>query len=272
MKRYRLNPESKVKISQLDPKDTGEIGKGGSAKETAKSEQGKHLEIIDEEQEKLFAGRQGALLIIFQAMDTGGKDSTIKHVLTGINPQGVRVSSFKKPTELELDHHFLWRIYQKLPPKGFIGVFNRSHYEDVLVPKVLREISTKELKRRYEEIRDFERMLQDNNTRILKFFLHISKEEQKERLEARLEDPRKHWKFNPSDLVSRDQWKAYEKAYEEAMEATSTKEAPWYIIPANRKWYRNYLVGKIIADTLKGMELSFPPAPDGVDFENIKIT
>ncbi|MDA0840268.1 MAG: polyphosphate kinase 2 family protein [Planctomycetota bacterium] len=219
---------------------------------------------LAELQEILYAQGKRALLIVFQATDTGGKDGTIKNVMGPLNPQGVVVRSFKKPTEDEIAHDYLWRIHKTVPKKGEIGIFNRSHYEDVIVPKVHGLVSNKVIKQRYREINAYEKYLTHNGTTVIKFFLHISKNEQKERLQERLDNPDKHWKFNISDLDERKLWDKYQVAFESALRECSTKEAPWFIIPANRKWYRNYLVARIIRITLEGMDLRYPPPPPGL--------
>lgn len=223
-------------------------------------------------QEKLYAeGRQG-LVVLFQAMDAGGKDGTIKHVFSGLNPQGVQVTSFKEPSEAELAHDYLWRIHAAVPPKGQIGVFNRSHYEDVLVTKVLNLPKTQGLparvqkdiwKKRYRHIREFEQYLVDNGYTVLKFHLGISKEEQKERFLARLEDPAKNWKFAASDLKTRDLWDEYMKAYRDAINNTAAEHAPWYVIPADKKWYARLAVSQVVAEALERMKPSFPKVDDG---------
>jgi PPK2 family polyphosphate:nucleotide phosphotransferase len=210
-------------------------------------------------------------LIILQGMDTSGKDGTVKHVMSGLNPLGCHAVSFKAPTTKERAHDFLWRVHQEVPAKGYIGIFNRSHYEDVLVPRVHDQISDKEAERRFREIRDFERTLNDSGTTILKFFLHISKEEQRERLEARVKDPEKRWKFTLNDLAERKHWAKYQKMYEEAISATSTEDAPWHIVPANRKWYRNLVVADIVVQVLEGMDLKIPKASPEIDFAKLKI-
>jgi len=272
MKKYRVpSKDKKFRLKNYDPEDTGDYSDSKKGKDQAKEKLLKLADEIKNYQEKLYASANQALLIVFQAMDTGGKDSTIRGVFSSINPQGCRVSSFKKPTELELSHHFLWRIFQKVPRKGMIGVFNRSHYEDVLITRVHGWVSDKLAKQRFEEIRDFERSLRDNGTRILKFYLHISKDEQKKRLQDRLDVPKKNWKFNPDDLEERTHWNQYQKVYEEAIQATSTEEAPWFIVPANNKWFRNIVVAETVRGALKTMKLKFPPPPKGLDFKNITI-
>lgn len=216
-------------------------------------------------QEKLYAQGKKALLIVLQAMDAGGKDGTIKRVFDTVNPQGVRVTSFKVPTELELSHDFLWRIHQAVPPKGYIGIFNRSHYEDVLVVRVNRLAPEEVWRARYNHINNFERLLSDSGVHILKFFLHISKEEQRERFQERLDRPDKNWKFSRGDLVVREQWDQYMQAYEDAISHCNTDYAPWHIVPANRKWYRNYVITNTIVKTMEQMDLAYPPAEPGLD-------
>jgi PPK2 family polyphosphate:nucleotide phosphotransferase len=199
------------------------------------------------------------VLIILQGMDTAGKDGTIRHVMSGLTPQGVRVTSFKAPTEEELAHDFLWRVHQAVPRHGDLGIFNRSHYEDVLVVRVHELVPRHVWKGRYEQINEFEKMLTENRTIILKFFLHISKQEQKDRLEARLKDPDRNWKLTLKDVQERQYWSDYCEAYEEALTRCSTEWAPWHIIPANHKWYRNLLVAEIIVKTLRDLDIKFPP-------------
>ena len=205
---------------------------------------------------------------MLQAPDTGGKDGTIRHVMTGLNPAGVQVKSFKVPTDDEGDHDYLWRIHHAVPNYGEFGIFNRSHYEDVLVGKVRKLASPKEIERRYNEINAFERILTENGTTILKFMLRISKAEQAERLQERLDDPKKRWKFNPSDLEDRALWDEYVAAYEIVLERCSTKHAPWYVIPADRKWARNAAIARIVRTTLEAMDPQYPePDWDPKDFK-----
>lgn len=225
---------------------------------------------IYELQEILFASANHALLIVLQAMDTGGKDGTIAHVFRGLNPAGVRVTSFKKPTTDDLAHDFLWRIHACTPPKGMIGVFNRSHYEDVLVVRVHDLAPKKVWKKRYDQINAFEELLVENGTTVLKFFLHISKEEQKRRLEDRLRQANKHWKFNPDDLKERERWDDYMEAYEAVFSKCNTDFAPWHIVPSNHKWYRNYVVSQTIVKALEAMNLDYPPVPPGLDSEVVQ--
>ncbi|MFO1520085.1 MAG: polyphosphate kinase 2 family protein [bacterium] len=271
MKKYLIKPGSKFKLKKIDPSDTGDYPDNEAGKEEAAAQTQKLLTKLDNLQELLFASAKRSLLIVLQAMDTGGKDGTIKHVMGGVNPQGCKVASFKVPTPLEASHDFLWRIHREVPPKGYIGIFNRSHYEDVLVTRVHGLISKKEQEKRFKEINDFEKMLQQDGTTVLKFFLHISKEEQRKRLLERARDPKKHWKFNINDVKERKYWDAYQKTFEETIEATSTSHAPWIVVPANNKWYRNYVVGKWVVKTLENLDLKYPPAPAGIDFKKIQI-
>ncbi|MEZ6067255.1 MAG: polyphosphate kinase 2 family protein [Planctomycetaceae bacterium] len=203
--------------------------------------------------------RKQKLLIVLQAMDAGGKDGTTRKVFTGVNPQGVRVTSFKAPTAAELAHDYLWRIHQAVPAKGMIGVFNRSHYEDVLVVRVDKLVPESVWRGRYEQINQFEELLCETGTRMIKFFLHITPDEQKERFQERLDDPEKHWKFSPDDLKKRKQWGEYQAAYNEALSRCSTEHAPWYVVPANQNWYRNLIVVRTIVETLREMNPCYPP-------------
>jgi len=216
---------------------------------------------ISDLQEMLYAERRRKLLIVLQGTDTSGKDGTVRHLFSSINPMGLRAVGFRAPTEIEAGHDFLWRIHREVPKAGEIAVFNRSHYEDVLVTRVLGMITPAECKRRYGHIRDFERMLSETGTTIVKFFLHISKDEQCVRLQARADDPRKHWKFDVEDLKQREYWKDYQKAYADAINATDAAHAPWYVIPANSKRFRNEAVARVLLETLRGMRLDWPP-PD----------
>lgn len=213
-------------------------------------------------QARLWAESKQKLLVVLQAMDTGGKDGTIRHVFKGVNPQGVRVWGFGVPTELELGHDYLWRIHQHTPENGMITIFNRSHYEDVLVVRVKELVPEDRWQRRYDHIVDFERLLADEGTRIVKLFLHISKDEQRQRLQARLDDPGKHWKFSIGDLDDRKLWEEFVSAYEDALTRTSTAHAPWYVVPSDRKWYRNLVVSSILIRTLEEMAPQYPPDPD----------
>lgn len=215
-------------------------------------------------QAQMYAEGRHRLLVVLQATDTGGKDSTIAHVFRGVNPQGVSVTSFKRPTEAELGHDYLWRIHAHVPGDGQIRIFNRSHYEDVLVVRVHDLVPEARWRRRYAHIRDFERLLVDEGTTVVKFFLHISKDEQKARLQARLDDPQKRWKFEPADLAERARWDDYQAAFAEAIAETSTAHAPWYVIPADRKWYRNLAISQVLIATLDALEMRWPDAQPGV--------
>ena len=215
-------------------------------------------------QELLYAEGRHKLLVVLQAMDTAGKDSTIRHVFQGVDPLGVRVAAFKAPTAHELAKDYLWRVHQHVPGKGEIVIFNRSHYEDVLITRVNGWIDAAECKRRYRHINDFERMLAETGTTILKFYLHISKDEQKKRLESRRDDPKKQWKFQPEDLAVRGQWDVYIKAYEDAISATSTDHAPWHVIPANNKLARNLTISGLLIEALEGLAMRYPDPPAGV--------
>ena len=212
--------------------------------------------------EKLYAEERQKLLVIFQAIDGGGKDGTIRSVTQGTNPQWVEVTCFKKPSEEELAHDYLWRIHKAVPPAGKIGIFNRSHYEDVLVVRVHKIVKESVWKPRYGQINAFEEMLASSGTRIIKFFLHISKDEQKQRFQERIDTPEKRWKFDPADLEKRKFWDDYEKAFEDMLEKCSTSHAPWYVVPADQNWYRDYAVAGIIAETLADMAPKFPNPPD----------
>ena len=216
-------------------------------------------------QERLFAENQHALLIVLQAMDAAGKDGTIKHVMTGLNPQGTQVVSFKVPSSEEADHDYLWRIHAQTPKKGEIVIFNRSQYEDVLAVRVLNLMPEEVWSKRYHHINEFERLLVDEGTVILKFYLHINREEQAGRFLARIEEPDKNWKFNPGDLEDRKLWDSYMEAYEDVLRKTSTEWAPWYVIPSNKKWYRNLVIATIVRDTLLNMKMEFPAPPPDLD-------
>lgn len=271
MKEYRMKPDSQLDLDNCDPDDTGDYKNTDQSKEKAKAITVQLIGRLGELQQRLYANGDRAVLIVLQGMDTSGKDGTIKHVMSGVNPQGCKVVSFKPPSSEELGHDFLWRVHQKAPSKGQIGIFNRSHYEDVLITRVHGLISDKVVKQRFNQINEFEELLSESGTTILKFFLHISKDEQKERLEERVRDPEKRWKFNEGDLEERKLWKNYMEAFEDVMAATSTDHAPWYIVPANRKWYRNLVVADRVVAALEGMKLKTPPAPAGVNFDTLKI-
>jgi PPK2 family polyphosphate:nucleotide phosphotransferase len=255
MKRYLVKSGEKVSLKKYNPSDKSYFD---GDKEESKGELLKINARLEELQELLYAEHKHKVLIVLQAMDSGGKDGTIRHVFDGVNPQGVKVASFKVPTKEELDHDYLWRVHKHTPGKGEIVIFNRSHYEDVLVVRVNELVPKSVWRRRFKHIRDFEKLLSDEGTTILKFFLHIDLDEQKERFQARLDTPHKRWKFRLGDLEERKLWDDYIAAYEEAISRTSTNWAPWYIIPANRKWYRNLVISRIIVDTLESLKMRYP--------------
>jgi PPK2 family polyphosphate:nucleotide phosphotransferase len=271
MNQYRIKPGTKLKLDEFDPDDTGDYKKNDDSKAKAKAATGELVAKLDQLQERLYANADRALLIVFQGMDTSGKDGTIKHVMSGVNPQGCKVATFRAPSSQELAHDFLWRVHREVPAKGHIGIFNRSHYEDVLITRVHKMISDKVATLRLDQIKEFEELLAENGTTILKFFLHISKDEQKERLEARIRDPEKRWKFNEGDLEERKLWNDYMNAFEDVLSATSTEHAPWYIVPANRKWYRNLVVADRVVKALEDLKLKTPPVPEGIKWEKLKI-
>ncbi len=266
MEMYRVPPEAEIDLQGWDPNETrGYDGDKDSAKERldALNDQ------LEDLQELLYAEHKHKVLIVLQGMDTSGKDGTIRHVFEGVNPQGVQVASFKVPTSEELDHDYLWRIHKRAPGRGQITIFNRSHYEDVLVVRVLGLAPESVWSRRYDQINNFERLLAEEGTTILKFFLHIDLKEQKERLQARLDLPHKRWKFSIGDLKHRKLWPQYTAAYQDVLNKTSTAWAPWYIVPANRKWYRNLVVASVIVETLKGLDMRTPEPEE--DLDNVVI-
>ena len=261
MKRYQVKPGEKIKLSNWDPDDNAAFDGDKDSAEERLDELSKKLEDL---QELLFAERQHKVLVVLQGMDTSGKDGVIRHVFEGVNPQGVHVASFKVPTPEELDHDYLWRVHKQTPGKGEIVIFNRSHYEDVLVVRVHGLVPEAVWKKRYQQINDFERILVDEGTTILKFFLHIDQDEQKERLEARLDDPTKQWKFKLGDLKERKLWPEYTRAYEDVLGKTSTDWAPWFIVPANRKWYRNLVIASVLVDTFEAFQMAYPPPEENL--------
>ncbi|MEZ4606389.1 MAG: polyphosphate kinase 2 family protein [Deinococcales bacterium] len=255
----------KFSLKDIDPNDAGPYEYDSAdkdakreAKDRAEDDHKKLNKRLAELQNVLYADGSKALLVVFQALDAGGKDSSIRHVFSGINPQGVQVTSFKQPSKEELSHDYLWRVHKVVPPKGMIGIFNRSHYEEVLIVRVDKLVPEKVWRKRYEEINQFEKFLANNGTKIIKFYLHISKEEQKERFLARLNDPSKNWKFDPGDLAKRAQWEEYIEAFDDALGRCSSPLTPWYVIPANKKWYRDVLLSKILVETLESMDLHYP--------------
>lgn len=256
----RIAPATRVKLTQWDADDRTIIGKKKSQARARLNDSRAQLETL---QELLYAEGKHKLLVVLQAMDTAGKDSTIRHVFQGVDPLGVRVASFKSPSPAELAHDYLWRVHPHVPGTGEIAIFNRSHYEDVLITRVNGWIDAAECKRRYRQINDFERMLAETGTTILKFYLHISKDEQKTRLEARRDTAEKRWKFQPGDLAVRAQWDDYMKAYEAALSATSTAYAPWHVIPANSKLARNLMISGLLIDALKKLKMRYPVPVEG---------
>lgn len=258
---YRIDPGENFKMSSIDPDESERY----TDKKEVSEELKKQRDRISDLQERLYAERKQSLLIILQALDTGGKDGTIRGVFQGVNPQGCQVWSFKAPSTEELEHDFLWRYHDKTPTRGMITIFNRSHYEDVLIVRVKSLVEESVWQHRYQMINEFEHMLTLNNTTIIKFYLHISKDEQKKRLEKRLRDPQKHWKFSSSDLKERKLWDKYMEAFEDVFNKCATEYAPWYVVPANKKWYRNLVIARTIADTLETMNPQYPKAEKGLD-------
>jgi PPK2 family polyphosphate:nucleotide phosphotransferase len=263
-KKFAVEPGMKVRLSKIDASYTGKH----ETHEKALVEIQKNVERMDKLQYLLYADGSQSLLVVLQALDAAGKDGTIRHVFSGMNPQGTFVYGFKQPSREEAAHDFLWRAHVRTPGKGEVVIFNRSHYEDVLVVRVHKLVPQSVWSKRYDLINDFETMLSQNGTTILKFFLHISPEEQLSRFKQRLDDPARHWKISESDYSERELWSKYVDAYEDAMKLTSTKRAPWYIIPANHKWFRNLAVSQIIADTMDEMGLKLPPTR--VDISDIR--
>ncbi len=271
MKRYRIDSTKKIRLRDFKPDDTGDFSDDLADESRCEAQSSQILAQLEDLQGRLYASRRYSLLIILQGMDTAGKDGTIRKVMGGFNPIGCVVESFKVPTEWELAHDYLWRVHRVTPPRGYVGIFNRSHYEDVLVTRVHGLVSKDVCRQRYEEIRNFERQLADNGTVILKFFLHISKAEQRRRLQDRVDTPKKRWKFNLGDLKERELWDDYQKAYEDAIGATGSKEAPWYIVPADHKWYRNWMVSRVLCKTMDAMNLKYPESPKELDFKKIRV-
>ncbi|MCX7887407.1 MAG: polyphosphate kinase 2 family protein [Verrucomicrobiae bacterium] len=263
--RFMIKPGQHVHLAHFNPDDTGPChDKSGAEKQLAHN-----VQRLAELQQRFYAEARRALLIIIQGMDASGKDGTIRHVMSGLNPQSCRVTSFKAPSALELAHDFLWRIHQAVPGRGEIGIFNRSHYEDVLVVRVHNLLPEPVWSKRYQHINNFERMLTDEGVVIRKFFLHISKHEQLKRLQQRLQDPGKNWKFNRLDLTERKHWHDYMRAYETALARCSTEWAPWFVIPSNKKWFRNLAVSAILVETLEELNPRFPPP--NPDLKKIKL-
>jgi PPK2 family polyphosphate:nucleotide phosphotransferase len=263
-KKFIVRPGSKVRLDRIDPafKDKHD------SHEQALPEIAKHVERMDQLQYLLYADGDQSLLVVLQALDAGGKDGVVRHLFSGMNPQGTTSVGFKQPSKVEAAHDFLWRAHQRAPGKGEVVIFNRSHYEDVLVVRVHKLAPKSVWSKRYALINDFETMLNANGTRILKFFLHISPEEQLARFKERLDDPARHWKISETDYSERELWPAYISAFEDALEKTSTRHAPWFVIPSDHKWFRNLAISKIVADTLEDMDLKLPPTQ--VNIEEIR--
>ena len=263
-KKLIVRPGTKVKLRDWDADDTLGYKRDADSKKLTE----KTIEHLDRLQYLFYADNRHALLIVLQGMDAAGKDGTIRHVMSGVNPQGCRVTSFKTPSPEEAAHDFLWRVHQAVPPYGDVGIFNRSHYEDVLIVRVHDLVPKEVWSKRYEQINEFERILHENNVRILKFFLHISKDEQQKRFMERIDDPDKRWKISQADFDERKFWDEYVQAYEDVLTRCSTKRAPWFVIPADKKWFRNLAVSHIIVETLEQMDLKFPSS--SIDVKKLK--
>lgn len=263
---YRIDDGARFRLKRSDPGDTGELRK--SDKPRAEEALREGVQVLASLQDRLYAQDKWGILLIFQAMDAAGKDGTIRHVMTGLNPQGTQVMSFKAPSSEESDHDYLWRIARALPRRGEIGIFNRSHYEDVIVARVHDLVSRSQMpeelvgpdiwNQRYRQIRDFERYLEENGITVVKIFLHVSKDEQRDRLLSRINEEEKNWKFSSGDIQERKYWDKYQEAYEQLLNHTSTPAAPWYVVPADRKWFARYLVSQIVLDTLEAINPRFP--------------
>jgi PPK2 family polyphosphate:nucleotide phosphotransferase len=262
---HLIKPHSKVRLAKISSSGTGDF----KSEDAAKAVLAKHRGQLANLQDVFYASQSKALLIVLQGMDTAGKDGTISHIFSGINPQGCDVAQFKVPTPLEARHDFLWRVHAQVPPRGMIGIFNRSHYEDVLSPRVHKLISTDTVSRRLEDINEFESFLNDNDVLILKFYLHISKDEQTRRLQSRIDDKQKHWKLSDADIHERQFWPQYIDAYNQILSTTSRKHAPWFVIPSDHKWYRNIAISAIILDLMQSLKLKFPQPT--VDVSSIKL-
>jgi len=264
-KRLVVDPGERLELKKRDPEDTADFKDKKAANELVR----KNASRLAELQYLLYAENKRSLLVVLQAIDAGGKDGTIRHIFSGFNPQGCSVTSFKAPSAEEVDHDYLWRIHNKVPPRGEIGVFNRSHYEDVLVVRVHNLVPRSVWSKRYEQINLFERILSENGVKIIKFFLHISKDEQKKRFEKRLQDPTKRWKVAAGDFEERKRWDDYIEAFEEALSRCSTEHAPWYVIPANKKWFRDVAVSDILLSTMEGMDMKSPDPK--IDVSKLKL-
>jgi PPK2 family polyphosphate:nucleotide phosphotransferase len=262
---HLIKPHTKVRLAKISSSSTGDF----KSEEAAKGVLAKHRDQLANLQDVFYASQSKALLIVLQGMDTAGKDGTISHIFSGINPQGCDVAAFKVPTPLESRHDFLWRVHAQVPPRGMIGIFNRSHYEDVLSPRVHKLISNDVVQRRLDDINEFESFLVDNDVLVLKFYLHISHDEQTRRLQARIDDKNKHWKLSAADIKERQFWPSYIDAYNDILSTTSHKHAPWFVIPADNKWYRNIAISRIIFDLMQGLKLKYPQPT--VDASKLKL-
>jgi PPK2 family polyphosphate:nucleotide phosphotransferase len=265
----RVKPGSTFKLGKVAADDTH-----GQSKQSAAKTLPAHVEKLAELHDVLYAEHKHALLVVLQGMDASGKDGTIKHVMSGVNPQGCTVTSFKQPSVAELDHDFLWRVHAAVPPKGGIGIFNRSHYEDVLIARVHGLVPPAVWTKRYRQINDFEKMLAENNVHVIKFFLHVSHKEQRKRFAERLDDPRKNWKFSAADIKESEYWDDYQAAYHDAVMKCSTNAAPWYVIPSDHKWFRNYAVSEVIVQTLEALKMRYPervPVSKRQEREGVRI-
>jgi PPK2 family polyphosphate:nucleotide phosphotransferase len=262
---HLVKPHTKVRLAKISSSDTGDF----KSEEEAKAVLVKHRAQLADRQDVFYASQTKALLIVLQGMDTAGKDGTISHIFSGVNPQGCDVAAFKVPTPLEARHDFLWRVHAQVPPRGMFGIFNRSHYEDVLSPRVHKLISHDVANRRLDDINEFESFLADNDVLILKFYLHISKDEQTRRLQARIDNPKKHWKLSDADIHERQFWPRYMQAYDDILSTTSRKHAPWFVIPSDNKWYRNVAISSVIVDLLLSLKLKYPQPT--VDASAIKL-
>jgi PPK2 family polyphosphate:nucleotide phosphotransferase len=258
---FFIPPGDNVRLKDFDPS----YSDGIKNRKEAQAELDENVEVLSDLGYRLYAENRRSLLLVLQGMDTSGKDGTIRHVMKGFNPQSCQVTSFKQPSIEELEHDFLWRIVLAMPRKGNIGIFNRSHYEDVLIVRVHDIVPKTEWRTRYERINLFEKMAHQGGTTVVKVFLHIGKDEQRKRLQSRLDDPQKRWKFSKADLAEREYWNDYQKAYNEALTRCNTEHAPWYIVPADKKWYRNLIVSRILRQTLEKMDPQYPPAEEGLE-------
>ncbi len=261
---YQISDGKGFKLRDFDTRDRGGLDKA----EATEHLMPENIEVLRELQEKLFAEDRYAILVVIQAMDAAGKDGIVKHVMSGLNPAGTQVKSFKTPSKEENDHDYLWRIHKEMPPRGEIGIFNRSHYEEVIIARVHDLVKQSQIpseilnediwKDRYRQIRDYERYLTENGIKVIKFYLHLSKDEQRERLLARIENPAKHWKFNQDDIEERRHWDEYQHALEAMIQHTSVEHAPWYVIPADRKWFARYLVSEVLRHEMESLNLNYP--------------